>query len=86
MTVRIMLRRGRELHRHAHDLAVAHAALGDDMLAKLLHVGGLALEHRDLEAGIGARRMRSSDSGAARAIASGSGNRVQAEVSMAGIG
>ena len=41
MAVRGSVRHGRELHRHAHDLAVAHAALGDDMLAELLHVGGV---------------------------------------------
>ena len=52
MVVRGSVRHGRELHRHAHDLAVAHAALGDDMLAELLQVLRPALEHRHFEAGV----------------------------------
>ena len=52
MAVRGSVRRGRELHRHAHDLAVAHAALGDHMIGKWLHIVGLAPEHGHLQAGL----------------------------------
>ena len=31
-------------------MAVAHAALGDDVVGELLHVGAAALEHGDLDA------------------------------------
>ena len=37
------------LERHAHDLAVPYAALGDHVFAEMLDVVGLASEHRDLE-------------------------------------
>ena len=47
MAVRVTVRRGREFDRQAPILPGA-AARGDDMLAELLHVGSLALEHRDL--------------------------------------
>ncbi len=36
--------------RHIDDVAVAHAALGDDMIGEGLHLGALALEHRYLHA------------------------------------
>jgi hypothetical protein len=42
----------RLIERHAHDLAVTHAPLGDDMLAEMLHVIGLASKNSDLEAGV----------------------------------
>jgi hypothetical protein len=40
------------LERHAHDLAVPYAALGDHVFAEMLDVVGLASEHRDLETGV----------------------------------
>src|SRR6187200_753393 len=52
VTVRNFARLGRLAHRHAHDLAVAYAALGDHVLAQMLDVVGLASEHGDLEAGV----------------------------------
>ena len=41
----MMMRSGQINH-----VAMAHATLGDDALGELLHVGSLALEHRDLHA------------------------------------
>lgn len=37
-------------HRHAHKLAVADAALGDDMLAEMLHIVAFPPEHCHFEA------------------------------------
>ena len=52
VAVRRLMHLAEPLERHAHDLAVTHAALGDDMLAEMLHVISLSLQHRDLEAGV----------------------------------
>src|SRR6478752_377849 len=38
--------------RHHHDMAVAHAALGDDVVGECLHLAATPLQHRDLETGI----------------------------------
>ena len=51
-TVQNFARFSLRIDRHAHDLSVTYAALSDDMLAELLHVVSLTLEHRDLEAGV----------------------------------
>jgi len=40
------------LDRHHHDLAVANAALGDDMIGERLHLAAPSFEHRDLKTGI----------------------------------
>ncbi len=42
----------RRLGRHAHELAVTHPALGDDMLAEMLHVIALPSEHRHFETSV----------------------------------
>jgi hypothetical protein len=38
--------------RQVDDVAVAHAALGDDAVGEVLHVGAAAFEHRDFHAAI----------------------------------
>ena len=38
--------------RHHHDMAVANAAFGDDVIGEGLHLAAAALQHRDLETGI----------------------------------
>ena len=53
----------RTLRRQIDHMAVAHAALGNDVIGKFLHVGAAALEHRDLHAAVVAemyvqRRLR----------------------------
>ena len=40
------------LRRHHHHAAVAHAALGDDVLGEVLHGAGLALEHCHFHAAV----------------------------------
>lgn len=42
----------RRLGRHAHELAVTHPALGDDVLAEMLDVIAFPSEHRHFEAGV----------------------------------
>src|SRR5262245_46411456 len=48
MGMRVRMR----LDRHHHDMAVADAALGDDMVRERLHLAAPPLQHRDLETGI----------------------------------
>src|SRR5689334_23213126 len=48
MRMRVRVR----LNRHHHDMAVANAALGDDMVGERLHLAAAPLQNRDLEAGI----------------------------------
>ena len=50
--VRVRMRMRADIRRHVGDVAVAHAALGDNVIRKRLHVGAPALEHRDLETAI----------------------------------
>ena len=42
--------RATSLHGHEDDVAVAHAALGDDAVRKCLDFGAAALEHRHFQA------------------------------------
>ena len=51
-TMAASTRSGGSFDRHAHQLAVTHAALGDDVLAEMLHLARLAAQHRDLEASV----------------------------------
>jgi hypothetical protein len=39
-------------HRHGDQLAIAHAALGDDVVGEMLHIGSLAAQHSDLHAAV----------------------------------
>ena len=43
---------GPGIRRHVGDVAVAHAALRDDVIRERLHLGALALEHRHFEAAV----------------------------------
>src|SRR5215813_4488575 len=40
------------LDRHHHDMAVAHAALGDDLIGERFHLATASLQHGHLEARI----------------------------------
>jgi hypothetical protein len=51
-TMAASTRSGGSFDRHAHQLAVTHAALGDDVLAEMLHLARLAAQRRDLEASV----------------------------------
>ncbi len=41
-----------DVRRHVGNVAVAHAALRDDVIGERLHVVALALEHRHFEAAV----------------------------------
>jgi hypothetical protein len=52
VAMRNLARLCRLLHRHSHDLAVAHAPLGDDVFAEVLDVIRFASQYSDLQAGV----------------------------------
>jgi len=52
MAMVVVMRMATHIRRHVGDVAVAHAALGNDVIRKCLHLGAPALEHRDFEAAV----------------------------------
>ena len=48
----VAVRVAAHIRRHVGDVAVAHAALGDDVIGERLHLVAPAFEHRDFEAAV----------------------------------